>query len=114
MDTFIKHNEEDSKIMKKLFLVDTVVTYRMKYVIEADELSHAYDEITMKDSGNIADEFNEVSQRFLGEQISDGREITLPEYHNMLTTLSNDTNESCSCWMGDKMIRKIKYEESDN
>ena len=96
---------------KKLFVVDTLITYRMRYVIEGDELSHAYDEITMKDSGLDADFFEEVSQKCLGEQIIEGREITKDEFSAMLKRMEQDKSELCSHWLGDKLIRKIDYRE---
>ena len=89
-----------------LYIVDTIVTYRMKYAVEAKELEHAYDEITMNDGS-----FDEVTQRFLGEQITDGREITMEELEKMMTAFSNDRGETCSYWMGEKLIHKIDYKE---
>lgn len=94
---------------KKLFLVDTIVTFRHKYVIEAESLEHAYDEVVMKDSGNPDDSFTEVTQRFLGEVIADGREITKDDFDKMLVDLESDNNEVSSHWMGDELIRKIDY-----
>jgi len=94
---------------KKLYIVDTIVTFRHKYVIEANELEHAYDEVTMRDSGNILDDFPEVTQRFLGEIISDGREISKKEFKKLLKDLETDKDEISSYWMGDKLIRKIDY-----
>ena len=96
---------------KKLFLVDTITTFRHKYVIEADELAHAYDEVTMRESGNPTDEFTEVTQRYLGEAITDGREITKEEFDKLLVTLSSDKNELASEWLGDELIRKINYKD---
>lgn len=98
---------------KKLFVVDTLVTYRMKYVIEAKELDHAFDEITMRDSGNDDDFFDELSQLCLGEQVIDGRPITEDEFKEMIKSLSTDKKEMCSYWMGDKLIRKINYDKKD-
>jgi hypothetical protein len=97
---------------KKLFLVETITTFRHKYVIEADALEHAYDEVTMQHSGNPADDFPEVTQRFLGEQIIDGRKITKAEFDKLLVTLANDKDELSSTWLGDELIRKINYKES--
>lgn len=94
---------------KKLFIVDTTVTFRHKYVIEAKSVEHAYDEVTMRDSGNVNDDFPEVTQRCLGETIIDGREITLEEFDKMLKLLEVDKDELSSHWMGHKLIRKINY-----
>jgi len=94
---------------KKLYLVDTIVTFRHKYVIEADELEHAYDEVTMKDSGDERDDFSEVTQRFLGETITDGREISEKEFKKLLKDLEKDKDEHSSYWLGNRLIRKIDY-----
>lgn len=93
-----------------LFLVDTIVQFRHKYVIEADELSHAYDEVVMRDSNSDQDFFEEVTQRYLGETILDGREITKEQFDQMLKDLASDKSECSSHWCGDKLIRKIDYE----
>lgn len=94
----------------KLFIVDTIISYRMKYAIEAKSLEHAYDELTMRDSGNSADDFDEITQKCLGEQIIDGREISKDEFKILMGTLSTDESEMSSYWMEDKLIRKINYD----
>ena len=96
---------------KKLYIVDTIVTFRHKYVIEADELEHAYDEVTMRDSGDSADAFEEVTQRYLGETITDGREISKKEFKQLLKTLEKDKDEMSSYWLGKDLIRKIDYDK---
>lgn len=93
-----------------LFLVDTLVQFRHKYAVEAKSLEHAYDEVTMRESGCEEDIFDEVTQRYLGETILDGREITHAEFENLMQELKNDPQETSSHWMGDKIIRKIDYE----
>lgn len=93
----------------KLFIVDTISTLRYRYVIEANTLEDAYDEVCMVDSGHPADEFSEVSYRQLGTAISDGREITELDFNILLKQLSADKSETSSHWLGDKLIRKIDY-----
>lgn len=93
---------------KKLFIVDTIVTYRMRYVIEAESLEHAYDEVTMRDSGNQDDYFEEFSQKCLGEQIIDGRKLSRRKFQRLVDDLAV-TGEG-SHWMGEKLIRKINYD----
>ena len=94
---------------KKLFIVDTITTSRLRYVIEATDIEHAYDEVSMVNSGNDDDSFPEVSQRWLGETIIDGREITQEDYKTLLSEYEQDKLETCSYWMGEKLIRKIDY-----
>lgn len=93
-----------------LYVVDTIVSYKMRYVIEAKELEHAYDEVVCNESSG---EFSEFSQVYLGEQIIEGYEIKKKDYKQMVLDLENKTNprESGSPWMGSKMIHKINYEE---
>lgn len=93
---------------KKLFIVDTIVTYRMRYVIEAESLEHAYDEVTMRDSGNQDDYFEEFSQKCLGEQIIDGKKLPRRKFQRLVDDLAV-TGEG-SHWMGEKLIRKINYD----
>jgi len=97
---------------KKLYLVDTIVTFRHKYVVEATELEHAFDEVTMRDSGNELDSFEEVTQLYLGETITDGREISKKEFKKLLKGLEADKRELSSYWMGDQLIRKIDYDRN--
>jgi hypothetical protein len=98
-----------SKSEKKLFVVEAISMFRHTYVIEAKSLEHAYDEVTMRDSGSELDDFEEVSQRFLGETISNGRQIKRKEFNELLETFKNDKDESTSWWMGERLIRKIDY-----
>jgi hypothetical protein len=95
---------------KKLYLVDTIVTFRHRYVVEADELTHAYDEVVMLESGSEDDLFEPVTQKCLGETIIDGREISKKEFDKMLKVLATDDSEMSSHWMGDKLIRQINYD----
>lgn len=95
---------------KKLYIVDTIVSYRMRYAVEAECLEHAYDEVVMNGVGPSEEFFEEVTQRYLGENIIDGREIKKEEFLPMLDTLSKTPGESCSSWMGEKLIRKIDYQ----
>ena len=94
---------------KKLFIVDTISSFRMRYVIEANTISDAYDELVMRDSGNPDDEFTELTQKHLGEQIVDGREISKEEFNKLIEELGNDQEEISSYWLGEKAIRKVNY-----
>lgn len=89
-----------------LFEVDVLSTFRNKYVIEAESLEHAYDELVMTEHNR---EFDEVTQKFLGEQIIEGREITREGMTEMINRLKDDKYEMCSHWMDEKLIHKIDY-----
>lgn len=96
---------------KKLFIVDTISSFRLRYVIEAEELDHAYDEVLMRNSGSSKDAFEEMTQRYLGETILDGREITKKEFKALLESCEKDKDELSSHWLGEKLIRVIDYNE---
>jgi hypothetical protein len=92
-----------------LFVVETIQTFRHKYVIDCNEAEHAADTVAM----NEADEY---SQMFLGEQIITTREITLEEFNRMNKAMAEGCGdgtlyqpESGSPWMGEKMIHKVDY-----
>lgn len=94
-----------------LFVVETINTYRHKYVVECKELEHAFDTVVMEEA-------NEFSQMYLGEQIISGREITYKDFTRMNEALKNGSGdgtsyqpETGSPWMGEKMIYKVEYSE---
>ena len=93
---------------KKLFVVETISTFRHRYVVEAESLEHAYDEVTMRDAGG-EDDFEEVTQKHIGEDIIQGHKISKKKFNKMLKDLEADKDEMSSYWMGDKLIRKINY-----
>jgi hypothetical protein len=92
---------------KKLFIVETITTFKHTYVIEAEELEHAFDEVTMIDSGNDADYFESVEQESLGETIIGGRKISMKKFYKLLGEV--ERKGTGSHWMGEKLIRKIDY-----
>jgi hypothetical protein len=92
-----------------LYIVDTITTFRNRYVIEADELEHAYDEVTMVNSGDEADFFEPASQKWLGETIVDGRKISKEKFVKLIKEIE-ETGEG-SHWMGEKLIRKLDYKK---
>jgi len=90
-----------------LFEIDVLVSFRNKYIIEAECLEHAYDELVMTE--HIDRTFDEVTQKFLGEQIIEGRETTLEGVKDLLDRFKDDKEEFCSYWMDDELIHKIDY-----
>jgi hypothetical protein len=89
-----------------LFEVDVLVSFRNKYIIEAESVEHAFDEMVMTEHDR---NFDELSQKFLGEQIIEGREITRESLTRLVERLKSDKGEMCSYWMEDKLIHKIDY-----
>ncbi len=97
------------RLETNLYIVDTISTFRKRYVVEARNLSDAYDEVTMNESGNSDDQFDELTQKYLGETIVDGRKISMKKFNKLLDDLKDDESESSSHWMGAQMIRVIDY-----
>lgn len=91
-----------------IYLVDAISTFRLRYAIEAKSLEHAYDEIVINE---VNHEFDELTQKHLGVQIVDGREVTIEEFNNYIVGLRDDMAEMSSHWMGEKMIHKVNYDE---
>lgn len=83
----------------------------MKYAIEADTLEHAYEELVMTEHSR---DFDDLSQKWLGEQIIDGHEVSYEELLVMINKMSKDRSEMCSHWMNEKLIHKVQYENSSS
>lgn len=94
-----------------IFLISTLSTFRMKYAIEAETLEHAMDELVMTEHDRS---FDEVTQRWLGEQIMDGEEVSYEQLLVLLNKWEKDKDEMSSHWMGDKLIHKVQYEDSSS
>ena len=94
-----------------IFLINTLSTFRMKYAIEAESLEHAMDELVMTEHTR---EFDEITQRWLGEQIIDGEEVSYEQLLVLLNKLEKDKDEMSSHWMGEKLIHKVQYENSSS
>lgn len=85
-----------------LFLVETISTFRHRYVIDCKEAEHAGDTV-------VCEEPSEFSQKHIGEDILSIREITYDEFKNMNDNLEKDENGSP--WMGDKLIHIVNYDQ---
>lgn len=95
-----------------LFLVETIATFRHRYVIDAECLEHAYDTV-------CAEEANDFSQKYLGEQILGGRKISRKKFEKLSKSLEANGDgtvgmpEVGSPWMGDKQIHVVNYGDTD-
>lgn len=92
--------------MKKLYRIDSISQFRMTYFIEAKSLEDALDEFTMRDSGSDEDFFDESDQEFLGETVFRAEESDYYQFNKLISEKRSGT----SWWMGDKLIRKVRYE----
>jgi len=94
---------------KKLYIVETISMFRMRYVVEANEAEHAADEVVF---GLGNSELKEFSQRHVDEVITSTREITQEEY---LKQFDID-NDYLSIWPNEQklsFVNKIDYGKND-
>jgi hypothetical protein len=94
-----------------IYLINSISTFAMQHAIEADTLEHALDEMVMTEHDR---HFDEVSQKWLGEQLIDARVITKEELIDHLQKLKENKDYMTSHWMGEKLIHKVKYNESES
>jgi hypothetical protein len=98
---------------KKLYLVETVSMFRMRYVVEAREEEHACDEVVMNTCGNYNDDFMEFSQQHLDETIVSTRELSATDYMELF----DKDNDYLKSWPLEKkmqFINVIEYEDEKN
>lgn len=94
---------------KKLYLVETVSMFRMRYVIEARDESHAQDEVVMNIHNS---EFEEFSQKHIDEVIVSSRELSQQQF----LELHYKDNEYLKDWtIEQKMscVHKIDYKDEE-
>ena len=95
---------------RKLYVVDVMSTFRMRYVVEAKSEEHALDEVTMEES-NL--DFKEFSQEHVGTHIFSSREISKDEYLEMFDK-DNDYLRNWSKKQKLNHINKIDYEKDSS
>ncbi len=83
------------------YVVETVSIFRIRYVVEAKESSHATDEVVM---GLSNTKFDEFSQHHVDEVISSVRQITDDEYFKMF----DEDNAYLKNWPDEKKLRFIQ------
>lgn len=88
-----------------LFEVSTVSLFRHKYIIEAKNLEHAYDTV-------LVDNPEYLTQKYLDENIIDGRQIGLKEFERILGESMKDESELSNGHLGTRIIHKVAYNES--
>lgn len=92
---------------KKLYMIEVMSTFRMRYVVEAEELEHAMDEYVMRENDI---DFKEFSQEHIGTHIFSSREISDKEYFEIF----NQDNSYLSTWPKEdkiEFINKIDYKD---
>jgi len=94
---------------KKLYMVEVMSTFRMRYVVEAREEEHALDEVVMNEHRT---EFKEFSQEHVGTNIFSSREISATDYMELF----NKDNEYLKVWPIDKkmsFINSVDYKDEE-
>jgi hypothetical protein len=88
------------------YLVETVSMFRMRYVIEANEETHACDEVVMNNDGDL----REFSQLHLDEIITSSREIDDAEY----LRLFNLDNDYLKDWEDSRKFNAVNVLDYEN
>ena len=97
--------KDDIMEEKKLYVVDVVSTFRMRYVVEAKQEDHAWDEVVVNEN-NI--DFKEFSQHHIGTHIFSSQEIDKEKY----LKLFDQDNSYLSKWTDEEklnLINKVEY-----
>lgn len=91
---------------QKLFVVETISQFRMRYVVNCKSEEHALDTVAM---GEVDQEF---SQHHLGEVITSAREISDKEYLKLFT----EDNAYASKWTDEQkfhFVHQVDYPEDE-
>lgn len=94
-----------------IYLVETLVSYRIQYAIEAKSLNDAIDAVVWEEG---TDAIPELSQKCLGEQVIQGRKLSKKALSDLIEQHGNDKDEMCSFWMNEQLIYKVNYENPTN
>jgi len=93
----------------KNYLVETIVSYRMRYVVKAKEEGDALDEVAFQEEDP---NFNEFSQKYLGSTILGTRELA----DNEVIELCDIDNDYVLDWPTEKKLEVftniIEYNEN--
>ena len=90
-----------------LYLVETVSMFRMRYVIDCKDETHATDTVVTGDAGD-GKMLSELSQMHIDENVTSVRKISMPEYMEIFDK-DNDYLQSWSKEQKRNMITKVKY-----
>ena len=91
----------------RLYLVDVISTFRIRYVVKAKSEEHALDEVVCRENDS---DFEEFSQKHIGTQIFSSRKVSKEKY----LELFNKDNDYLSSWSDEQklsFINEISYKE---
>lgn len=91
------------------YLVETISMFRMRYVIEANNVEHAKDEVSMND-GNLREFLREFSQLHVDETITSAREISQAEYLRQF----DEDNEYFKDWTDEDKLSFVNVVDYSN
>jgi hypothetical protein len=94
---------------KKLYVVEVISSFRMRYVVEAKNGGDAVNEVVLNESDT---DFKEFSQEHIGTHIFDYREISKKGY----LELFDRDNKYLKNWTNEQkldLINQIEYKEED-
>ena len=103
----------EKNMEKKLYLVEVMSTFRMRYVVEARSEEHALDEVTMEECNS---EFEEFSQEHIGTHIFGSRELSEEQYFELFDK-DNHYLKDWSIEQKKRFINTVEYtneEDTDN
>jgi hypothetical protein len=100
----------EKNMEKKLYLVEVMSTFRMRYVVEARSEEHALDEVTMEESNT---EFEEFSQEHIGTHIFSSRELAEEQYFELFDK-DNHYLKDWSVEQKKRFINKIDYKDEED
>lgn len=111
-DSDVKRTIEklEKNMEKKLYLVEVVSTFRMRYVVEARAEEHALDEVTMEEANS---EFEEFSQEHIGTHIFGSRELNEQEYFELFDK-DNGYLKEWTVEQKKRFINTIDYKDEED
>ena len=87
------------KLAHPMYIVETVSTFRMRYVVSCQSAEHAMDTVTMNEAP-------EMSQLHLGEQIISARKIS----HDEFIAIHDEDNDYLASWDTDTKYKNFVHE----
>jgi hypothetical protein len=90
-----------------LYLVETVSMFRMRYVVDCKEETHATDTVVTGDAGD-GEILRELSQQHIDENVLSVRKISMPEYMEVFDK-DNDYLKNWSKEQKRALITKVVY-----
>lgn len=98
--------QDSTEFEHPLYLVETISTFRIRYVVSAKSAEHAADTVAMEEA-------EEMSQKHIDENILGVRQIFRAEYLQIF----DEDNDYLRSWDADKklsMVHVVDYDSNSN